>query len=85
MLDVRTAGEYAEGHIAGAKNIDVQKAGFRNMAAAQLPKDRTVWVYCRSGRRSLTAARILKKEGYEVVNLKGGIMEWEQKGKPTEK
>lgn len=85
VLDVRTAGEYAEGHIAGAKNIDVQKAGFRNMVAAQLPKDRTVWVYCRSGRRSLTAARILKKEGYEVVNLKGGIMEWEQKGKPTEK
>ncbi|MBO5187105.1 MAG: rhodanese-like domain-containing protein [Prevotella sp.] len=85
VLDTRTAEEYAAGHINGAVNIDVLKNDFKSIATSTLPANRPVWVYCRSGRRSLTAAGILQKEGYKVVNLKGGIIEWEQKGKPVEK
>lgn len=82
LLDVRTPEEYASGHIAGAMNMDVLGAGFRHAAESRLGKDREVWVYCRSGKRSLTAAAILSKAGYRVVNLRGGIMEWEQAGLP---
>lgn len=83
LLDVRTPEEYAEGHINGAININVQSDKFRETAVKKLSKDSTVLVYCRSGRRSLTAAEILTKLGYNVVNLKGGIIEWEENGRPV--
>lgn len=76
LVDVRTAGEYDAGHIENARNIDVLKDDFRSVATETLPKDRTIAVYCRSGKRSLKAAAILAKEGYKVVNLRGGWMEW---------
>lgn len=82
LLDVRTPEEYAEGHINGAININVQSDNFREMAVRELSKDSTVLVYCRSGRRSLTAAEILTKLGYKVVNLKGGIIDWKENGRP---
>lgn len=82
LLDVRTPEEYAEGHINGATNINVQSDNFREMAVRELSKDSTVLVYCRSGRRSLTAAEILIKLGYKVVNLKGGIIDWKENGRP---
>lgn len=83
LLDVRTPEEYAEGHINGAININAQSDKFRETAVKKLSKDSTVLVYCRSGRRSLTAAEILTKLGYNVVNLKGGIIEWEENGRPV--
>ena len=52
------------------------------MVMLMLPKDKTIAVYCRSGKRSLKAARILANEGYEVVNLRGGWLEWTEKCKP---
>lgn len=76
LVDVRTAGEYDAGHIENARNIDVLKDDFRSVATETLPKDRTIAVYCRSGKRSLKAAAILAKEGYKVVNLRGGWLEW---------
>jgi len=76
LVDVRTAGEYDAGHIENARNIDVLKDDFRSVATDTLPKDRTIAVYCRSGKRSLKAAAILAKEGYKVVNLRGGWLEW---------
>ncbi len=76
LVDVRTAGEYDAGHIENARNIDVLKDTFRSIAIGTLPKDKTIAVYCRSGKRSLKAAAILAKEGYKVVNLRGGWMEW---------
>lgn len=82
LLDVRTPDEYAEGHINGAINIDVRADGFEDRAARELSKDLIVLVYCRSGRRSLTAAEILTKLGYKVVNLKGGIIDWKENGLP---
>ena len=63
LLDVRTADEYAAGHIANKASI--------------LPKGKQIAVYCRSGKRSLVAANILAKMGYKVINLRGGWLEWE--------
>lgn len=82
LLDVRTPEEYAEGHINGAININVQSDKFRETAVKKLSKDSAVLVYCRSGKRSLTAAEILTKLGYKVVNLKGGIIDWKENGRP---
>lgn len=83
LLDVRTPQEYEEGHIDGAVNINVQSADFQQMAEKELSKDSTILVYCRSGRRSMSAAGILTKLGYKVVNLKGGIIEWREDGFPV--
>lgn len=83
LLDVRTPGEYAAGHINGALNINVQSDDFQQVASKQLSKDSTILVYCRSGRRSLDAAEILSRLGYKVINLKGGIIEWEDRGLPV--
>ena len=83
LLDVRTPEEYAEGHIAGAVNIDVQSDDFQPTARQELSKDSTILVYCRSGRRSLDAAEILARLGYRVVNLKGGILDWQAPGLPV--
>lgn len=83
LVDVRTPHEYAEGHINGAVNINVQSKDFQKIVEKELSKDSTVLVYCRSGRRSLEAAEILTKLGYKVVNLKGGIIEWKHDGLPV--
>lgn len=83
LLDVRTPQEYAEGHIDGALNINVQSDDFQQMAEKELSKDSTILVYCRSGRRSMDAAGILTRLGYRVINLKGGIIEWKEDGLPV--
>lgn len=77
LVDVRTADEFNAGHISGAKNIDVLQNDFKSRAKA-LPKDKTIAVYCRSGKRSLKAASILSRLGYSVVNLRGGWIEWSE-------
>ena len=76
LVDVRTPAEFAEGHIAGAVNIDVKASDFKEKALATLDKARPVAVYCRSGRRSVDAANVLTKEGFRVTNLLGGINAW---------
>ena len=72
--------EYAEGHIAGAMNIDVLQPDFEQKSKAVLPKNKTIALYCRSGKRSKKAARILSELHYKVVELDGGYMEWKQAG-----
>lgn len=83
LLDVRTTGEFAEGHIVNAINIDVKSSNFKENILKRLDKKRVVYVYCRSGRRSMVAAEILAKEGFSVINLNGGIMDWIKNGKPV--
>lgn len=80
VLDVRTASEYAEGHIERAINIDFKQDDFLEKAKATLPTNKTIAVYCRSGKRSANAADILSAEGYKIVNLKGGIIAWKEAG-----
>ena len=75
-LDVRSFDEYASGHIAKAINIDVMKDDFTTKATSLLPKDKTIALYCRSGRRSKKAAGILVENGYKVIELNSGISGW---------
>lgn len=84
-LDVRTAEEYAEGHIENTLNIDVLKPDFEKRAVTILPKDKTIAVNCRSGKRSKNAARILVKNGYKVIELDPGFNGWTAKGMPITK
>ena len=75
-LDVRTANEYAQGHIPGALLIDVTQADFMQKAEQLLPKDKTIALYCRSGRRSKNAAMQLAQHGYQIVELNTGFNSW---------
>lgn len=84
-LDVRTPAEYAEGHIIGALLIDVNAADFLEKAKVMLPKDKTIALYCRSGRRSKRAADLLTQAGYKVVELNSGWLGWMAEGMPVEK
>ena len=83
VLDVRTADEYAEGHIEGAINIDQGTDDFMQKVKATLSTDKTIAVYCRSGRRSASAAGKLTDAGYKCVNLKGGITAWQDAKMPV--
>ena len=82
LLDVRTAEEYAEGHIKGAVLIPVQELEQR---ISEVPKDKQVYVYCRSGVRSARASNMLVKAGYtRIENVQGGFTAWEDAGYPVE-
>ena len=81
VIDVRTRSEYAEGHIAGAENVDVSQPDF--IERLRLKDD--VAIYCRTGKRSAQAALLIAEQGYNVYDLGGGIMAWRQAGKPTVK
>ena len=83
VLDVRKADEFAEGHIKGAILIDQFQSDFLEQAKVKLPKDKTIAIYCRSGRRSANAAGKLAEVGYKCVNLKGGILAWKDAGMPV--
>ena len=65
ILDVRTTGEYAGGHVKGSMNIPLDRL---SQQLKKLPKDRPVIACCQSGARSGQAVSILKAEGYEAYN-----------------
>ena len=73
LLDVRTTEEYAGGHIQGAINIPVQNLEAR---LSEVPKDKAVVVYCRSGGRSHRAKELLKNKGHTQVYDIGGMGNW---------
>ncbi len=72
LLDVRTEGEFASGHIDGARNIPVQVLDGR---MSELDPEVPIVVYCRSGARSASAASMLRAQGYEVTDL-GAMSNW---------
>lgn len=78
ILDVRTLEEVNEGIIPNAINIDIfMGQGFID-ELEQLPKDKTYFVYCRSGKRSAQACDVMQQLGFkEAYNLLGGFMEWQ--------
>ena len=83
VLDVRTPEEFAAGHVPGAVNIPHEQVAAR---AADVPKDKDVVIYCRSGRRSALAAEALAAKGYtRLGHLDGDMMAWEAKGLPVER
>ncbi len=77
LLDVRTPQEYSSGHIKGAYLIPLQELEDR---LNEIPKDQKILVYCRTGHRSAIASQILAENGFDVLNMKGGIVEWINKG-----
>lgn len=84
-LDVRTAEEFADGHIEKALNIDVLKSDFEQKATSTLPKEKTIAVNCRSGKRSKNAAEFLVKNGYKVIELDLGFNGWVAAGRKVVK
>ncbi len=78
LVDVRTPAEFAQGHIEEALNIDVKDEAFMQNIQQALPEGSKVAVYCRSGRRSADAAAKLQEKGYDVINLDGGIIAWNE-------
>lgn len=86
LVDVRTLAEHMEGHIPGSLNINVKdEEGFPEAVDELLDKGKEVAVYCRSGRRSRTAADLLVKKGFKVYNLDKGILNWIEEGREIEK
>ena len=80
ILDVRTAGEVAQGKIEGALVIDYYSSNFLDQVS-QLPKDQELYLYCAVGARSEEAARLLVQQGFtKVYHLQGGIQGWSQEG-----
>ena len=76
LVDVRTAGEFAKGHIQNAKNMDVNGSDFKQKVSS-LDKNKAVYLYCLSGSRSAYAMKTLSSMGFkEVYNLSGGMMSW---------
>ena len=81
ILDVRSKEEFDSGHIEGAYLLPVSELENR---LAELPQDKPIIVYCRSGSRSTSAANILLEKGFkEIFNMTGGITEWQSKGFPV--
>ncbi len=82
ILDVRTRGEFNEGHIANAINIDFESDTFLN-EISKLDKSKTYAVYCRSGNRSGQAVSKMTNEGFvSLYNLNGGVIDWAGAGYP---
>lgn len=75
LVDVRTPGEFRSGTIKGSINIDYLSSGFRQ-EFQKLDKNKSYFLFCRSGSRSAQACSLLAREGYKVYNLDGGIGEW---------
>ena len=85
ILDVRTAKEFADGHVAGAVNIDVNQADFAQKID-ELDRSKTYIVYCRSGRRSSKAVGIMATKGFKnLYNVSDGFVGWNKNGLPFEK
>ena len=83
VLDVRTPQEYAEGHVPGAVNVPHDQLASR---LAEVPKDKDVVLYCKSGRRAGIAADVLAANGYmRLSHLEGDMPAWIEKGRPVEK
>ena len=72
ILDVRSPAEFAGGHVEGARNIPVDEIESR---LSEIPRDKTVVVYCASGRRSASAAAVLARAGYTVRDM-GPFSAW---------
>ncbi len=78
ILDVRTAEEFAAGHVPGAINIPVDQVKAR-LAELEPSKDKTIVTYCRSGRRAATALATLHAAGYgKLAHLTGDMPGWEK-------
>jgi molybdopterin/thiamine biosynthesis adenylyltransferase/rhodanese-related sulfurtransferase len=81
LVDVREPGEWALGHLSGARHVPL---GTVSSALGTFARDRTTVLYCKGGTRSAQAARILQDDGFtNVWSLTGGILRWRTEVDPT--
>ena len=78
VLDVREPVEWAHGHIEGAVHVPLMDLPQR---LTELPRDQTL-VVCKVGARSGQAVGYLAQQGFDVVNLDGGMLDWAAAGRP---
>lgn len=85
LVDVRTPEEFAEGHITGALNLNYSDPDFAKQWR-DIDRGTPVYLYCRLGKRSAKAAKVLDSLGFKkIYNLKGGFKAWEKANKRKEK
>jgi len=85
VLDVRTPGEFSEGHVPGAVNISHDELESR-LGELEGARHKDVVVYCRSGRRAGVALDMLEKAGFKrTYHLEGDYLGWTAAGRPVEK
>ena len=78
LLDIRSAGELAQGVLPDAEHLPMHLIPLR---ISELPREKDVILYCHSGARSYHACAYLAQQGYEnVINLRGGILNWARSG-----
>lgn len=77
VLDVREPGEHAAGHVPGARSIPLAIVPLRHL---ELPRSRTIHVVCETGGRSAQAVRWLDRQGYDAVDVAGGMAAWRGAG-----
>lgn len=80
IIDVREEEEYSEACVPGTRNIPLSRF---QQSLGDIPTGRTVYVMCASGGRSSRATAHLSAEGYDAVNVMGGITEWYRNGHPV--
>jgi rhodanese-related sulfurtransferase len=84
LLDVRTKLEFDQGYIPGANHINIYSRNFES-DVENLDRYRPVYIYCRTGHRSISAAEKLISMGFrEVYSLDGGFLRWQRYKKPIE-
>ena len=80
LVDVRTEEEFDQGHLCDALNIDFKAEDFK-ANIQKLPKSTPVYLYCRTGKRSESAATVLEELGFEnITNLEGGYVAYTEEG-----
>lgn len=85
LIDVRTPSEIAQGYIEGANMLNISNNEFERKYK-NIPKNKIIYVYCKSGYRSNKAAKFLKEKGYATIyNLDGGLDAWIKSGKPVKR
>jgi len=80
LIDVRTPQEFATGHLAHAVNLPLDQLAAH---LAELPRDKPLVLYCRSGRRAKAALQLLEQHGFtQLYEIEGSILRWQQEGRP---
>lgn len=80
LLDVRENDEWQRGHASGAQHIPMGEVPAR---MAEIDREATLYVVCHLGGRSMRVAQYLSQNGYEPINVSGGMQAWADAGRPV--
>jgi len=81
VLDVRDPDEYEAAHVPGARLVPLSELPGR---LDEVPKGEPVSVICQHGSRSMTAAQLLDRQGYDARSVAGGTSAWQESGRPVD-